>query len=227
MTILNWLYWKKQQLIKTKANNAKTDLIVLGAEVPFTKRDDGYQDYAMSLANATQAGCTQNNTLETGIFDIYPYIVTPGILKSYTNVVDAATGDALEGWKVEGTILLDGSASYSEYLGTITIKNYTDLSNTGLNWKASGTVQYTTPLPNIIGFEPLGLFNSANIGGSGDYAQYQFATFPTVVGNDLLIDIELYVGPAPFTLAVGTLESIVSFQIESLLPAGLEVTYSI
>ena len=60
MTILNWLYWKKQQLIKTKANDAKTDLIVLGAEVPFTKRDDGYQDYAMTLADATQSGCTAN-----------------------------------------------------------------------------------------------------------------------------------------------------------------------
>jgi hypothetical protein len=60
MTILNWLYWKKQQLIKTKANNAKTDLIVLGAEVPFTKRDDSYQDYAMTLADATQSGCAAN-----------------------------------------------------------------------------------------------------------------------------------------------------------------------
>jgi hypothetical protein len=60
MTILNWLYLKSQQLIKTKANDAKTDLIVLGAEVPFTKRDDGYQSYAMTLADATQSGCTAN-----------------------------------------------------------------------------------------------------------------------------------------------------------------------
>jgi hypothetical protein len=60
MTILNWLYLKKQQLIKTKANNAETDLIVLGAEVPFTTRDDGYQDYAMPLKNAVQSGCTAN-----------------------------------------------------------------------------------------------------------------------------------------------------------------------
>ena len=60
MTILNWLYLKKQQLIKTKANNAETDLIVLGAQVPFTTRDDGYQDYAMPLKDATQSGCTAN-----------------------------------------------------------------------------------------------------------------------------------------------------------------------
>jgi hypothetical protein len=60
MTILNWLYWKKQQLIKTEANNADTDLIVLGAEVPFTTRDDGYQDYAMTLKDAVQSGCKAN-----------------------------------------------------------------------------------------------------------------------------------------------------------------------
>jgi len=60
MTILNWLYLKKQQLIRTEANNADTDLIVLGAEVPFTTRDDGYQDYAMPLKNAVQSGCTAN-----------------------------------------------------------------------------------------------------------------------------------------------------------------------
>ena len=60
MDILNWLYLKKQQLIKKTANDAKTDLVVLGAEVPFTKRDDGYQSYAMTLADATQSGCTAN-----------------------------------------------------------------------------------------------------------------------------------------------------------------------
>lgn len=60
MTILNWLYLKKQQLIRTEANNADTDLIVLGAQVPFTTRDDGYQDYAMPLKDAVQSGCTAN-----------------------------------------------------------------------------------------------------------------------------------------------------------------------
>ena len=49
MTILNWLYWKKEQLIKTTVNNAATDLLVLGAKVPFTTRGDGYQDYANNL----------------------------------------------------------------------------------------------------------------------------------------------------------------------------------
>ena len=60
MNIINWIYLKKQQLIRTEANNADTDLIVLGAEVPFTTRDDGYQDYAMTLKDAVQSGCKGN-----------------------------------------------------------------------------------------------------------------------------------------------------------------------
>ena len=48
MDILNWLFLKKQHLIKSKINNHATDLVVLGAEVPFTERADGYQTYAMT-----------------------------------------------------------------------------------------------------------------------------------------------------------------------------------
>jgi hypothetical protein len=60
MDILNWLYIKRQQLIRTEANNASTDLLVLGAEVPFKTRDDGYQSYAMPLVNAIQSGNVGN-----------------------------------------------------------------------------------------------------------------------------------------------------------------------
>jgi hypothetical protein len=49
MNIINWLFLKKQQLIKTKVNDPATDLILLGGQVPFTTRDDGYQDYAMTV----------------------------------------------------------------------------------------------------------------------------------------------------------------------------------
>jgi len=49
MNIINWLYLKRQQLIKTTINDSATDLLLLGAQVPFTTRDDGYQDYAMTV----------------------------------------------------------------------------------------------------------------------------------------------------------------------------------
>jgi hypothetical protein len=60
MDILNWLYIKSQQLIRTKANDPNSDLVVLGANVGFNRRDDQYQTYGMTLKNCVQSGCTGN-----------------------------------------------------------------------------------------------------------------------------------------------------------------------
>ena len=60
MDILNWLYTKAAGLIKTKANDPNTDLIALGANVGFNRRDDQYQTYGMTLKNCVQSGCTGN-----------------------------------------------------------------------------------------------------------------------------------------------------------------------
>jgi hypothetical protein len=80
MDILNWLYIKRQQLIKTTPNNAQTDLVALGAEVPFSRRDDGYQTYAMTLADLSNAGDVAN----TGYYTI-------DLNTSITNTVDVTT----------------------------------------------------------------------------------------------------------------------------------------
>jgi hypothetical protein len=60
MDILNWLYTKAAGLVKTKANDPNTDLIALGANVGFSRRDDQYQTYGMTLKNCVQSGCTGN-----------------------------------------------------------------------------------------------------------------------------------------------------------------------
>jgi len=60
MDILNWLYIKTAGLIKTKAVDPNTDLVALGANVGFNRRDDQYQTYAMPLKNCVQSGCTGN-----------------------------------------------------------------------------------------------------------------------------------------------------------------------
>lgn len=51
---------KTAGLVKTTANNANTDLIALGANVGFQKRDDQYQTYAMTLADAVNSGAAAN-----------------------------------------------------------------------------------------------------------------------------------------------------------------------
>jgi hypothetical protein len=55
MDILNWLYLRKQQLIKKTVNNATTDLVVLGADATFAKRDDKYKTYAMTVEDFATA----------------------------------------------------------------------------------------------------------------------------------------------------------------------------
>ena len=60
MDILNWLYLRKQQLIKTTANNADTDLVALGADATFLKRGDQYKTYAMTLQDLSVAGDVAN-----------------------------------------------------------------------------------------------------------------------------------------------------------------------
>jgi hypothetical protein len=60
MDILNWLYTKAAGLVKTKANDPNTDLIALGANVGFNRRDDQYQTYGMTLKNCVQSGCEGN-----------------------------------------------------------------------------------------------------------------------------------------------------------------------
>lgn len=48
MDILNWLFIRKQNLIKTTPDST-TDLLVLGADATFAKRGDKYKSYAMEV----------------------------------------------------------------------------------------------------------------------------------------------------------------------------------
>lgn len=60
MDILNWIYLKTSNLIRTKANNADTDLIAVGADVTFGRKGDSYQTYAMPIKDLVEAGCEAN-----------------------------------------------------------------------------------------------------------------------------------------------------------------------
>jgi hypothetical protein len=72
MDILNWLYIKKQNLIRTTLDSPQ-DLLVFGADVSFQKRGDKYQSYAMpaedflALAKNPQFISTTDGTNVTGV----------------------------------------------------------------------------------------------------------------------------------------------------------------
>jgi hypothetical protein len=84
MDILNWLYVKTQGLVRTEANNAKTDLIALGANVGFQKRDDQYLTYAMPLADAVASADAANTgyyTLDLGVTSVLDVTTPKGVIE--------------------------------------------------------------------------------------------------------------------------------------------------
>lgn len=94
MDILNWIYLKTAGLVRTKVNNPNTDLIAIGANVGFNKRDDQYQTYSMPIKDLVQAGLPANTahyeldidatntvtvTTPRGIIDIINMGTDPGL----------------------------------------------------------------------------------------------------------------------------------------------------
>ena len=88
MDILNWLYLRKEQLIRKTANNASTDLIALGAEVPFTQRGDGYQTYAMTIQDLSVAGDVANTdyyTVDLAVTSVVNVTTQKGVIEITMN----------------------------------------------------------------------------------------------------------------------------------------------
>ena len=83
MDILNWLYLRKEQLIRTTANNPETDLVALGADATFAKRDDRYKTYAMPLKDFSVAGDVANTgsyELDLGATNVVTVTTQKGII---------------------------------------------------------------------------------------------------------------------------------------------------
>lgn len=105
MDILNWLYLRKNQLIRKTVSNPTADLVVLGGDATFAKRDDKYKTYAMTVedfatavalppaykvftALLTQSGVSNILNQNSGavIKGVTYYIDGPGPLADFTNV---------------------------------------------------------------------------------------------------------------------------------------------
>ena len=84
MDILNWLYLRKEQLIRTTANNPETDLVALGADATFAKRDDRYKTYAMPLKDFSVAGDVANTayyTVDLGVTNVVNVTTPKGVIE--------------------------------------------------------------------------------------------------------------------------------------------------
>ena len=222
MDILNWLYLRKQQLIRTKPNNSKTDLIALGAEVPFTKRGDGNQTYAMPLSDAVTSVCVENNTYKTGIFDDYPWYITPSMLSTCTRVENTRSGlfaPNLVGYKVGGSYDLNQpNPIVVEYIGTVESTDGNYIFN--LPWKSSGTVGAFVNAPFMSPFA-----NAATIADINNDAIP--AELMTIVLDYYAPDaVDLYLVVTSNT-AVDAMRAVISFEYEFLEIEGQPIKFTI
>jgi len=147
MDILNFISWIKAKRLTTAPPDGS--LIAVGA--PSTKRDDKYLTVAMTLNDAVAAGCQANNTLKTGIYDNYPWIITPVMLPTCTRVEDTPAFPTmfaanLLGYKVSGSYdLSENDTILVEYIGTVENVNGNYLFE--LPWKTAGSVGAYVDVP--------------------------------------------------------------------------------
>lgn len=140
MDILNFISWIKAKRVTT----TPPDGSLLAVGTPSRKRDDKYLTVAMTLNDAVAAGCQANNTLKTGIYDQYPWIVTPVMLPTCTRVEDTPAFPTmfaanLVGYKIAGTYdLNENDTVVVEYIGTVENVNGNPIF--GLPWKTAGSV---------------------------------------------------------------------------------------
>ena len=107
------------------------------------------QSYGITFADGTflKTAPTACNTYNAGIYNVFPWIVEPTLIKSCTKVIN--TGGmtpitSLTGYKVSGTYLLQNDNYVVEYIGTVIISSNNGVAfNSFLPWTHTGTVATT------------------------------------------------------------------------------------
>ena len=113
MDILNWLYLVKQKFTRTTVENPATDLMVLGADVSFTKRGDKYQNYAIPVADfaasiAPALYNTANVTQATSITTPVTVNAASGIITT-VSATTAANSTEANPFTVNNSLVTAGS----------------------------------------------------------------------------------------------------------------------
>ena len=148
MDILNWLYLRKQQLIKKTVNNATTDLVVLGADATFAKRDDKYKTYAMTVEDfATAVALPPAYKVFTGIFTQIGASNLVGINSGNLTIGITYTFDALDITQWDFTNV--GGPKYPDT--TSFIATGTTPNAWGSDWLYDTGAPVVTVLENTIG----------------------------------------------------------------------------
>jgi len=135
------------KLIKKKAD--PTDLIALGTRNP--RFGGGYRPTGITFQDLEAQIQCGKDTLKTGIYDEYPWPITPVMLPTCTRVEDypvfpTALAVNLVGYKVAGTYdLSENNTVVVEYIGTVENVNGNNLFV--LPWKTVGSVAAFVNVP--------------------------------------------------------------------------------
>ena len=131
MDILNWLYIKKQQLIRTTPDST-SDLVVLGADATFANRGDEYKSYAMPLENFAPALYDTANVTQTGS-------ITSGVtVNAHTGIITTVSSTLGSHAKTNFTVTNDMvttaskiivSVQYDEAAAGFPIVGVSDIAN--------------------------------------------------------------------------------------------------
>jgi hypothetical protein len=207
-----------------KKTVSPTDLIALGTKNP--RFGGGYRPTGITFQDLEAQLQCGKDTLKTGLFDDYPFPITPVMLSTCTRVEDnLAFPINLQGYKVSGAIILSGDSSYSEYLGSV------EIATTGIPlfipWKTTGTVTAYDGFNNVI-TNPFGLFNSVEDSAGGlTYAQIIIVGLPYSGPGLEGLDLVMFVDPTSISPVVGDIEAVVAFEWEFLIDDTLTPTFTI
>ena len=224
MDILNFISWiKAKRLTATPPDGS---LIAVGA--PSTKRDDKYLTVAMTLNDAVAAGCQANSTLKTGIYDNYPWIITPVMLPTCTRVEDTPAFPTmfaanLLGYKVSGSYdLNENDTVLVEYIGTVENVNGNYLFE--LPWKTAGSVGAYVDVPFPSPFASA-FANGATIAdGFGNAVPAELMTIAIDFYAPGAADLYLVIAS---NTAVDAMYAAVSFEFEFLEIEGETLKFTI
>lgn len=182
---------------------------------------------SVNATTIVQNGTELCPTITTQVYYDEPFIITPKLEQTCIKIQDTSeNGLNLKGYKVVGSVILNGDTSYFIYLGTLIIKNGNLAPVIPPSFKTSGTVAWFPSAPAFV-TESLGLINRGwDTNGDTIYIQTDFVNFINTNGDDLLIDVLLNVGESDLnpTPLVSDLEVTISFEVEFFLFENQEVT---
>lgn len=168
-------------------------------------------------------------TVNTPIYDIYPYIITPNLIKTQ-NELSSFTGFGFyglgfTGYKMSGTIELSNETDYFIYVGSIETEDfsYGDFVPSKISGVATA-YDGATYIQNALGYT-IELVDSTST-----LVQTAFEViadpYSYVNGDGITISgLDIFINAYPLGLSTGNVTGVISYEYDFLMPLGVTPTF--